>query len=162
MPKIYSYVEADGKSLIPPAAKPPKFDALVYLAEIDGRHYVSVKEDLPEQPQEIKLEGPLNLKGPKNRELAAALGRRAEPWRRTRFERAAEYPAIGDQLDALMKEFARRRDAGEKLAPELDAMLARVLEVKTKFPKDDLGLDPDEAGAEEAAGEVKGGAAKKK
>ena len=141
MAKVYSYVEADGKSLIPPVAKPPQFDALVYLAEINGRHYVSVKEDLPEQPKEIKLEGPINLKAPKNRELAEALNRRAEPWRRTRFERAASYPSIGDQLDALMAEFARRREQGEKLAPELDSMLDKVIEVKKKFPKEDVGLD---------------------
>jgi hypothetical protein len=140
MAKIYSYVEAGGKSLIPPASKEGETDTLVYLAEIDGRHYVSVKTDLPKQPREIELDGPINLDSPKNRELADKLKELAEPLRKTRFERSTAYPAIGDQLDALMKEFARRKDGGEKLAPELEAMLGRLAEVKKKFPKDDLGL----------------------
>lgn len=139
MAKIYSYVAAEGKSLVPPVTS--QLDALVYLTEIDGRHYVSVKQDLPEQPKEIKLEGPINLKAPKNRELAEALRQRAEPWRRTHLERSVHYPSLGDQLDALMKEFARRRSSGEKLAPELEAMLDKVMDVKRKHPKQDVGLE---------------------
>ena len=57
-----------------------------------------------------------------------------------RAERAAAYPPIGDQLDALMKELQRRRGGGDKLAPELEAMLDRVMDVKRRFPEDDLGL----------------------
>jgi hypothetical protein len=41
-----------------------------------------------------------------------------------KYARAAEYPAIGDQLDALWK--------GGEAAAE---MLAKVQAVKTKFPK---------------------------
>jgi len=140
MPKIYSFVEAEGKSLIPPAVKAPG-EAFVYLTELEGRHYVSVKDDLPEQPKEIKLEGPINLKSAKNRELAEALRQRSGPLRRNALERAAAYPPIGDQLDSLMAEFARRREQGEKLAPELDSMLDKVMEVKKRFPKEDVGLD---------------------
>lgn len=141
MVKIYSYVDAGGKTLIPPAAKPPRFDAVVYLTRIDGRHYVAVKEELPKQPPEIELEGPLDLKTAANRPLADLLDERSEPLRRMRAERAAAYPTIGDQLDALMKELQRRRDGGEKLAPEIATMLDKVMDVKKRFPKDDLGLE---------------------
>ena len=141
MVKIYSYVDAGGKTLIPPPANPPRFDSLVYLTQIDGRHYVAAKEELPKQAQEIELQGPLDLKTAANRPLANLLDQRAEPLRRMRLERAAAYPPIGDQLDALMKEFQRRRDGGEKLAPEMEAVLDKVKEVKQRFPKDDLGLD---------------------
>jgi len=140
MPKIYSFVEAEGKSLIPPAAKVPG-DAFVYLTELEGRHYISVKNDLPEQPKEIRLEGPINLKAAKNKELADALRQRSGPLRRNALERAGAYPPVGDQLDALMAEFARRREQGETLASEMDSMLDRVMEVKKRFPKDDVGLD---------------------
>lgn len=140
MSKIYSFVEAEGKSLIPPAVKGPG-EAFVYLAELEGRHYISVKDDLPEQPKEIRLEGPINFKAAKNRELAEALRQRSGPLRRNAFDRAAAYPPVGDQMDALMAEFAQRREQGEKLAPELDAMLDKVMEVKKRFPKDDVGLD---------------------
>lgn len=141
MTKIYSYVDAGGKTLIPPQAKPPRFDSVVYLAKIDDRHYVAVKEDLPAQAPEIELQGPIDLKLPANRPLAEQLDRRAEPLRRMRAERALFYPAIGDQLDVLIKEIQRRRAGGEKLLPETEAMLDQVMEVKQRFPKDDLGLD---------------------
>lgn len=141
MAKIYSYVDKNGKSLVPPASKPPRFEPVVYLAEIDGRHYVSAKEELPPQAQDIELQGPLDLKAPANQQLAALLRERAEPLRRMRAERARAYPPIGDQLDALMKELDRRRAAGERLAPELEAMLDRVMEVKRSVPAEDLGLD---------------------
>lgn len=140
MTKIYSYVDSGGKTLIPPSGKPPRVDAVVYLAKIDERHYVAAKEPLPEQAPEIQLQGPIDLTLEGNRRLAELLDERAEPLRRTRLERAAAYPSIGDQLDALMKELQRRRDGGERLATEAAAMLDRVLDVKRRFPKDDLGL----------------------
>jgi hypothetical protein len=140
MTKIYSYVDAGGKTLTPPPAKPPRFDPVVYLTKIDDRHYVAVKEELPRQPPEIELEGPIDLKAAANRQLADLLDQRAEPLRRMRAERAAAYPSLGDQIGALMKELQRRRDGGEKLAPELEAVLDKVKEVKQQFPEDDLGL----------------------
>ena len=141
MTKIYSYVDVAGKTLNPPPAKPPRFDAIIYLARIDQRHYVAVKEALPPQPPEIDLQGPLDLKHPANQALAQALQQRAEPLRRVRAERALAYPSLGDQLDALMKELQRRREAGDKLAPELEAVLDQIASVKQRYPKDDLGLD---------------------
>ncbi len=141
MTKIYSFVEVAGKTLNPPAARPPRFDSVIYLAEIDQRHYVAVKEPLPPQPPEIELQGPLDLKQPAHQAVAQALRQRAEPLRRMRTERALAYPLIGDQLDALMKELQRRREAGDKLAPELEAVLDQIASVKQRYPKDDLGLD---------------------
>lgn len=140
MTSIYSYVDAGGQTLIPPASTPPRLDAVIYLARIDGRHYVAAKEALPPQAKEIDLQGPIDLRADEHRALAALLDERAEPLRRVRAERAMQYPPIGEQLDALMKELARRRDGGEKIAPELDAMLERIAEVKRQHPKEDLGL----------------------
>lgn len=48
-------------------------------------------------------------------------------------ERKAAYPAIEDQLDAIMK-FADQADAA-LVGPELKAMAKRCMDVKKKFPK---------------------------
>lgn len=45
--------------------------------------------------------------------------------------RAEEYPALGDQLDALMKYFA----AQESIPPELQEWVDACLAVKDKYPK---------------------------
>lgn len=52
-----------------------------------------------------------------------------------RDDRAKEYPDLGDQLDALMKQFAYMRLNGVDLAADLDRVLGEVLAVKRKFPK---------------------------
>ena len=39
-----------------------------------------------------------------------------------------------------MKDAPRASAAGESLAPELDALLERVVDVKQRLPKEDLGL----------------------
>lgn len=49
--------------------------------------------------------------------------------------RRREYPALGDQLDAIWKELNYRRLSGESLVAEADAMLNKVLAVKAKYPK---------------------------
>lgn len=49
--------------------------------------------------------------------------------------RAPEYPPIGDQLDALLKEFNYRRMNGEDLVADLDAVLGDWLAVKARHPK---------------------------
>jgi hypothetical protein len=139
MTKIYSFVEVGGKTLIAPPAKPPRFESVVYLTQLDGRHYVATREELPAQPPEIELQGPIDLAAAENRPLAELLDQRAEPLRWVRAERARAYPPIGDQLDAVMKELQRRRESGERLAPEMEAMLDKVMEVKQRFPKDGLG-----------------------
>ena len=50
-------------------------------------------------------------------------------------KRAAEYPAIGDQLDALLKEFNYRRLNGDNLVSDLDGVIGDWLAVKAKYPK---------------------------
>ncbi len=50
-------------------------------------------------------------------------------------QRATAYPNVGDQLDALMKEFNARRLAGEKLTSNLDQVMGAWLSVKAKYPK---------------------------
>ncbi len=49
-----------------------------------------------------------------------------------REKRAAEYPRIEDQLDALWKTLAKQPSL---LVPETEAMLNRVMSVKEKYPK---------------------------
>ena len=48
--------------------------------------------------------------------------------------RREAYPAIGDQLDAIWRALAAIR-AGGTLPPEALEMLARIDDVKTRFPK---------------------------
>ncbi len=49
--------------------------------------------------------------------------------------RRGAYPAIGDQLDAIWKELAARRAAGDTLCDEADHLLDNVLQVKDDNPK---------------------------
>ena len=70
MYQIYSYIEVGGKSFVPPEIKGEKSPFPIYLMSINGRHYISVDGKIPNQPPEIKLEGPINLKAPENKELA--------------------------------------------------------------------------------------------
>ena len=51
--------------------------------------------------------------------------------------RAPEYPAIGDQLDALLKHLNYRRTQGDELVQDLDDIIASWLSVKQRFPKND-------------------------
>jgi len=142
MYKVYSYIEVDGKSFIPPAIKGEKSPLPVYLMVADGRHYISVNGRIPKQPAVIKLEGPIDLKAAENKELAEMLDNQSEPAREVRNSRSREYPDIPDQIGAIMAEFERRQDAGEKLSPELAGMLTKISETKKKTPKrnKDIGL----------------------
>ena len=49
--------------------------------------------------------------------------------------RAAEYPAVGEQLDAIWKELNQRRLNGEELVQDADDMLGKILNVKKENPK---------------------------
>lgn len=49
--------------------------------------------------------------------------------------RVAEYPPIGDQLDAILKGFVVMRDSGVLLHPETNALIDYWQSVKQKFPK---------------------------
>ena len=51
--------------------------------------------------------------------------------------RAPEYPAIGDQLDALLKHLNYRRTQGDELVQDLDDIISSWLSVKQRFPKND-------------------------
>ena len=50
-------------------------------------------------------------------------------------KRRQEYPAIGDQLDAIIKELNYRRMNGEDLISEMDSIVNDCLAVKAKYPK---------------------------
>ena len=50
-------------------------------------------------------------------------------------QRRSAYPSIGDQLDAIWKELSFRRDNGEVLDTDTNAMLDAVLGVKSTYPK---------------------------
>jgi hypothetical protein len=139
MKKIYSYIEAQGQSLRPPVMEGPDAEAPIYLGQIDGRHYVAVTGELPAQAPVIRLLGPHHPG--KDPELARTLSATAEPLRLVRRRRAEEYPDIGEQLDALLKELAARRDRGETLTTELQDIIDRCLAVKARHPKPDLGIE---------------------
>jgi chemotaxis response regulator CheB len=49
--------------------------------------------------------------------------------------RALEYPAIGDQLDAILKHLNYRRTQGDELVQEMDDIIGDWLAVKARFPK---------------------------
>ena len=49
--------------------------------------------------------------------------------------RAAEYPPIGDQLDAMMKLARTLLDAGFSLPPDVIAIVERCEAVKASLPK---------------------------
>lgn len=50
-------------------------------------------------------------------------------------KRKAEYPNIGDQLDALWKQHNQDRLNGNPKIQEIDDMLGDILAVKSKYPK---------------------------
>ncbi len=49
--------------------------------------------------------------------------------------RQKEYPALGDQLDAIWKQLNTDRLNGKDLISEADSLLGAVLAVKAKYPK---------------------------
>ena len=51
-------------------------------------------------------------------------------------KRRAEYPPVGDQLDAIWKQLSLMRMQGEDLVQDADDMLGAILAVKRKYPKD--------------------------
>jgi len=55
----------------------------------------------------------------------------------TEYQRlsAPEYPAIGDQLDAILKHLNYRRTQGDELVQEMDDIIGDWLAVKARFPK---------------------------
>lgn len=138
MKKIYSYIEANGHTFRPPVLVGPEGEAPEYLAKIGERHYVAVAGSLPSQSPVIQLRGPIDPEA--EPELWAELEQRAEPWRTVRQQRAEAYPDVRDQLDALMKEFAARREAGETLTPELGTIVDACVAVKARLPKPDIGV----------------------
>ena len=50
-------------------------------------------------------------------------------------QRAAEYPKIGDQLDAIWKQLNQDRLGGKALVQDAEDHLNAVLAVKSKYPK---------------------------
>ena len=141
MNQVYSYIEAGGKSFIPPEMKGENASLPTYLMNINGRHYISVAGQIPTQPPEIKCEGPINLKAPENKDLALLLADKSEPNRTVKNARSREYPDIREQIAVIMDEFQRRKNAGEKLSDELSAMLTKIAETKIKHPKNsELGI----------------------
>lgn len=49
--------------------------------------------------------------------------------------RRREYPLVGDQLDAVVKEMNSRRMAGENLTSDMGTIVNKCLAVKKKYPK---------------------------
>lgn len=55
--------------------------------------------------------------------------------KKIRYERSKKYPRLGDQLDALLKQFDLMRSNGIPMAPEMEALLSSWLKVKGDYPK---------------------------
>lgn len=51
-----------------------------------------------------------------------------------RQKRREEYPAIGDQLDAILKQFEMQEENGKVLSPELKEIKDEWRAVKDKYP----------------------------
>ena len=49
--------------------------------------------------------------------------------------RAAEYPSIADQLDAIFKGFKAMADAGTALPADITSMVTILQAIKAKYPK---------------------------
>ena len=140
MYQIYSFIEKEGKPFVPPLMKGEKAEPPEYLMQFKGRHYVSVKGKLPKQPHEIDCQGPIDLTLAENAELAKELEENSYPAKRGKEDRKREYPDLAEQIGAIMGEFAARAAAGEKLTPKLAALIGKVQEVKTKYPKEIKGV----------------------
>lgn len=140
MYKVYSFIEKDGKSLIPPEMKGENAPTPEYLMEYEGRHYMALSGKLPEQAPEIDLQGPIDLSNPDNAGLAEVLERDSYPAKNSRESRKRDYPELAEQIGAIMEEFAAREMAGEKLTPKLSALIGKIGEVKAKHPKKIKGV----------------------
>jgi len=49
--------------------------------------------------------------------------------------RKQEYPDVGDQLDAIFKQFDADKRGGKTLEPDADALLTEINAVKVRHPK---------------------------
>jgi hypothetical protein len=99
-----------------------------------GTDYI-VSKDGPDQKAHIEEWLHTNLPQPTQEQLDEALREisSVDPVRDHAAQRRAEYPSVGDQLDAAWK--ARQGDHSEQ--QRLDAQIARI---KEKYPKSDASL----------------------
>lgn len=67
--------------------------------------------------------------------VAAKLDAETTPSENYADYRQAEYPDLGEGLDALVKWAKERRDTGEELPSDVDTYVDDCLAVKTKYPK---------------------------
>lgn len=72
-------------------------------------------------------------------ERAAAPDPQALPADLARHNRAREYPALGDAVDALMDAVAALA-AGKPIPPHAAALMAQRQATKAKYPKADPGI----------------------
>jgi hypothetical protein len=52
-------------------------------------------------------------------------------------DRKQAYPPIGDQLDAILKQFAMMRLNGQDMNRDLDKIIGQWLQVKKNYPKEE-------------------------
>jgi hypothetical protein len=91
----------------------------------EQRAALIAKSRVPLTPQEIKQ---------RQAEEKEALAAQAEAERMAyKEERRAEYPPIGDQLDAIMKWLATETEFA--VPAELKSMAMKCMSVKAKYPK---------------------------
>ncbi len=140
MARIASYVEVDGLSFRPPEVEGVA-ETFEYLCFLEGRHYVALFHPAPEQAPEIDFR--IHDLG-EQPELREKLEREAAPYRKVRHERAARYPDLGDQMDAVLKALNQLRMSGFDLPQETDNLIGQWLAVKRNHPKPKI-LDETDA-----------------
>ncbi len=108
----------------------------IWLAEIDGREYAKVNTDLAAWPAQDKSLDHKTHDLSSDADLKAKLDAASITNNIARTHRQADYPAIGDQLDEILKYFKELKAGGTTLPAGLDAILTSWEAAKTNNPKD--------------------------
>lgn len=109
----------------------------IWLAEIDGREYAKVETSIAAMPaQDASLDYQTHDLS-SDADLKAKLDAAAITNNIARTHRQEDYPAVGDQLDEILKYFKELKTGGTTLPAGLDNILTTWEAAKTKSPKDE-------------------------
>ncbi len=97
----------------------------------EGRTILSGYED------DVKVHHPsaIEIEPPPAPHYIRRSGEWIEPEGYYKEQRIKEYPPIGDQLDAILKQFVYWRMQGNTLVQNLDDIIGQWLQVKENYPK---------------------------
>jgi len=108
----------------------------VWLAEIDGREYAKVETSLAAMPTQDESLDYQTHDLSTDADLKAKLDAAAITNNIARSHRQQDYPAVGDQLDEILKYFKQIKAGGATLPTGLNNILTTWEAAKTKTPKD--------------------------